>query len=38
LKTNIETREKILTEKTNYDKEEMRERYLALDALIKNEF
>ena len=38
LKNNIEVREKINQEKGNYEKEEMRERYMALDSLMRAEF
>lgn len=38
LKNNFDLREKINSEKVNYEKEEMRERYQGLDSLVRIEF
>ena len=38
LKTNFDMRDKINSEKNHYERDEMRERYLGLDSLIRAEF
>ena len=37
-KMNLETKEKLNSEKLNYEREEMRDRYKAMDSLVRNEF
>jgi hypothetical protein len=38
IRQNFDLRDKLIQEKTNYEKEEMRERYIALDGLVRAEF
>ncbi|KAL4480269.1 hypothetical protein ABPG74_020785 [Tetrahymena malaccensis] len=38
MRTNIDMRDRLNQEKSNYEREEMRERYQALDALMRTEF
>ena len=38
LKHQIEMRTKMQDEKMNYEKEEMRDRYMAMDSLVRAEF
>ena len=38
LKYQIELKEKMNNEKTKYEREEMRDRYSAMDAIVRAEF
>ena len=38
LKQNIDIKEKLAFEKTNYEREEMRDRFSQLDSIVRSEF
>jgi len=38
LKNHVDFRDKVIEEKQQYEREEMRDRYMAMDSLVRAEF